>query len=115
LKTIIKIVIAAVILNATVRSADAMWGYYQLKDAAQQIVLFGPQSTPGQLRDQVFGKAEELGLPLEAQNITIRRETSRTFAHVYYVQPVELFPGYRQPIVFSFEVNALTMQGTLAN
>jgi hypothetical protein len=115
LKTIIKIVIAAVILNATVRSADAMWEYYQLKDAAQQIVLFGPQSTPGQLRDQVFSKAEELGLPVEAQNITIRRETSRTFAHVYYVQPVELFPGYRQPIVFSFEVNALTMQGTLAN
>jgi hypothetical protein len=115
LKTIIKLLIAAVILNATVRSADAMWDYYQLKDAAQQIVLFGPQSTTSQLRDQVFTKAEELQLPLAIEDITVRRESSRTFAHVYYVQPVALFPGYRQPIVFSFEVNALNMQGTLAN
>ena len=115
MKIFVKLLIAGVILNATIRSADAMWDYYQLKDAAQQIVLFGPDSTTGQLRDQVFTKAEELVLPVAIEDINVRRESSRTFAHVYYVQPVELFPGYRQPIVFSFEVNALTMQGTLKN
>ena len=104
MKTILKLVIAALLLNAAFRGGSAMWKYYQFKDAAQQLVTFGLNTDPAQLHDQVAAKAEALDVPVAADDITIRREGPRTWADAKYTEPVEFLPRYKYPVEFSFSV-----------
>jgi hypothetical protein len=104
LKTLVKLLIALVILNAAARGAVAAWTYYQFKDATQQLVLFGSRTPPGELRNRIVAKAAELNVPVEPEDVSVEREGVRTRAGAAYVQPVEFFPRYIYPINFSFTV-----------
>ena len=109
MKTIIKLIIAAIILNAVARSAMAAWSYYQLKDAAQQTILFGAGATTSQLQEQILRRAAELEVPLPPGSVTVTRDGPRTRAEAAYTQQIELFPNYRYPFDFSFQVDALSV------
>ena len=110
MKTFIKLLIAAAIINACVRGAMAAWTYYQFKDAAQQTIVFGARSSPAQLRNQIMQRAVELEVPVLPQNIQVTRDESRTVAAAEYTQAVELFPNYRHPFTFSFRVDSVAIE-----
>ena len=104
MKTIVKLLIALAIVNAAARGAMATWTFYQFKDSAQQLVIFGVNTAPAEIQNQILEKARELDLPLDPENVTIRREGARTWADAAYTKPVEFFPRYIYPIRFSFSV-----------
>jgi hypothetical protein len=104
IKTIVKVLIALVVLNAAARGAMATWKYYEFKDAAQQLVIFGVDSTVAELHDQVLARAQDLEVPVTPEDVTIQREGVRTWAEARYTEPVEFFPRYRYPVEFSFSV-----------
>lgn len=104
IKTAVKLLIVLAVLNAAARAGMIAWQYYQLKDEAQQIILFGSRRTTGELREQILAKAVELSVPLEPQNIEVRRDGSQTFADVFYIQPLEYFPNFEYPLDLSFSV-----------
>jgi hypothetical protein len=104
LKTLIKLLVTVAVLNAAARAGMAAWKYYQLKDAAQQSVIFGGNSPTTQLHNQIVEKAAELGVPLPPENVTVERNGARTIAAAAYREPVELFPRYTYPMEFSFSV-----------
>jgi hypothetical protein len=108
-KFIIKLVIAAIIINACARAGHAAWRYYQLKDVAQQTLIFGATATPMQLHEEILRRAVALEVPLDGENLKVTRNGARTAATASYTQPVELFPNYRYPITFSFEVDGLAV------
>jgi hypothetical protein len=118
-KFIIKLVIAAVIINACARAGQAAWTYYQLKDVAQQTLIFGATATPTQLHEEILRRAVALEVPLTGENLQVTRNGARTAATASYTQPVELFPNYRYPFKFSFEVDGLAVmtrpEGPAAN
>jgi hypothetical protein len=109
LRLIVKLLIVAAILNALARTAGAAWRYYQLRDEAQQLIVFGARNTTAELHNQILTKAEELQVPLEPANLGVRRIQNRTFVDARYTQPVELFPRYTYPFEFSFEVEAFAV------
>jgi hypothetical protein len=111
MKTLIKLLIAAAILHAVYRTGMSAATYYQLKDASQQILVFGGGATPDQLQKSILAKAEELAVPLEPGNVVVQREVGRTTAEASYTDPVEIFPRYRYPFNYSFRVEALSMRG----
>jgi len=110
LKTIIKLLIAAAVLNAAARGGMAAWTYYQFRDKTEQLVIFGARATPAELHDQIVETAAELDVPIDPENITIEREGARTRAEAAYVQPVEFFPSYTYPVNFSFRVEGFAIQ-----
>ena len=110
MKTIIKLLIVLVIINALVRAGIAASNYYRLKDAAQQIITFNPRTAPTELQTQIMNRARELEVPVAPENISVQREGPRTTADAKYVQPVELFPNYIYPVNLSFRVEALSIQ-----
>ena len=114
MKTIIKLLIAAIILNACARAGQAAWQYYQLKDAAQQTLIFGGDATMRELHDQILRRAIEFEVPLAGENLDITRDGPRTLARAAYTQQVEVFPTYRYPFRFSFSVDALSVKPTKA-
>jgi hypothetical protein len=107
MKTIIKLLITAAVLNACVRCGIVAWHYYQLKDATQQMVTFGANVAPNTLHNQIVEKAMEMALPVAPENVDVQREGNRTTATVKYMQPVEVFPRYTYPVDFGFTVDAI--------
>jgi hypothetical protein len=111
MKTLFKLVVALLVLNAAARGAWSMWTYSQFKEAAQQVVLFGQKATPEELEGGILAKATELHLPVRASDIVVTRDTVRTVAEASYTQPVEFFPNYAYPVKFSFQVDAVSFNG----
>jgi hypothetical protein len=111
MKTIIKILIAIAILNASARVGTAAAGYYQLKDASQELLTFGAQASPGEIQNHILQKAQGFNVPLEAGDVEVTRDGLRTTAKASYTQGVEVFPNYIYPINFKFSVEALSMAG----
>lgn len=115
MKTIVKLVITFAIIHAAFRAGDAAWNFYQLKDAAQQTVVFGGSATDNELQAQILKRAEELEVPLVAENIVISREGALTEAAVAYRQEIELLPRYKYPHDFKFKVNGVAVKPTTAS
>jgi hypothetical protein len=56
--------------------AGTVWlRYYQMKDEMQVQANFAPNLEDAAIRRRLKGKAEELGLPADAQRINIRRRS----------------------------------------
>ncbi len=109
MKTIVKLLVAAAILNAAVRGGSAAWSYYQLKDAAQQTVVFGAGATTDDLHGQIMRRAAEYAVPLQPENLTVTRDGPRTVARGAYTQDLELFPRYVHPFQFRFSVEGMAI------
>ena len=105
MKTILKIAIALAVINAAFHGGDAAWRYYQLKDAAEQLITFGSQEHTNDLHSRIVQKAEELRLPLSPENVAVHREGKHTFVEGEYTQPIEYFPGqvYQMDLKFFVE------------
>ena len=110
MKTVIKLVIAAALINALARGAWAQWNYYQLKDSAQQLLTFDVDASPEQLESAILDKAMELDIPLSADDVNVKRDGLRSSATVAYTLPIEFFPTYVRPMRFSFAVDTLAIR-----
>jgi hypothetical protein len=111
MKTIIKILVAAAVINAAARGFLAASSYYELKDDTQQAVTFAGESPTDQIQNQILESAEKLNLPVDPDSVEVTRAGLRTTAAVQYTQPVEFFPSYTYPVDFRFSVEAQTVQG----
>jgi hypothetical protein len=107
LKTILKLIIVALVLHGVYQGGRAAWRYYQLKDSAQQAIIFGGGATTGQLHAQILEEAVELGIPLQPENLEVHRAGQRTSVAAHYTQSVEVLPNYRYPVDLSFNVDAV--------
>ncbi len=109
MKTLFKLVVAILVLNAAVRGGLAMWQYYQFKDAAQQVVLFGQRAEPEEIQANIVAKATEMGVPVRPDDVKVSRDGTRTVAQGSYVQTVQFFPNYPYPVKFTFLVDAMSL------
>src|SRR5215216_3430860 len=109
MKTLIKLIIAAAIVNAAARGGWAAWGHFQLKDEAQQVVLFGTLAPPNDLRNRIMEKATEVDVPVRTEDVKVHRRGARTWAEANYLRPIEFFPGYLYPMKFAFSVEAYSL------
>lgn len=107
MKTILKLVVAALVMNAAYRCGMAAWTYYEFKDATQQLAIFGTQMSTNELQGRILQKASDLDVPLAPENLNVRRDGARTTADAAYTQPVEVLPSYRYPVRFSFSVEGI--------
>ena len=111
MKTVIKLIIAAVLVNAAYQGGSVFLKYYQFKDEIQQMILFGQAETVGDLTRQILGEAMKRDVPLDEDGVTVNREGARTVAEVSYTENVELFPRWQYPVDFSFSAEAYGVAG----
>ena len=76
IKTLLKLVVVVIILNGLFRTAMVAWDYFQLKDEAQQLAVFGARQSPQELHDRILAKALELDVPLQPENLDVQRDGS---------------------------------------
>ena len=111
MKTLIKLIIAAVVVNAAYRGGSTYLKYYQFKDETEQMILFGQAEQVGDLAKQILGEAAKRDVPLDADDVMVMREGTRTLAEVSYTENVEIFPRYFYPVSFSFNAEAYGVAG----
>lgn len=109
IKTVVKLLIALAVVNAAARAGMTAWRHYELKDAAQQLILFGSNVPTAQISYLILDRAVQLDVPLEPENIDITRDGTRTVVYASYTKPVEFFPAFIYPLDLSFTVEALSL------
>ena len=111
MKTVIKLLVAAVVLNATVRLGMSAWTQYQFRDTVQEMVLFGATHTTAELKKEIIEEASEQGVPVADDDVDVQRQGMLTTAESTYVDDIELFPTYVYPMTWSFTVDARRIEG----
>lgn len=111
MKTVIKLLIAALVINAAVRAGSAWWTFYQFEDETQETIRFAGNESEDTLEMRILARAQERELPVKADAVAVQREGPRIVASAYYVQPVEFIPRYTYPVKMAFQVEAYTIPG----
>jgi hypothetical protein len=127
-KTLIKILIALVVIHAAFRVGTAFWNYYRYEDALLQLAQFADRTTEKQLCDQAMSAAAEYGVPIDASNLNVRKgknpayncdsgpsagpvdgsaiASSELSIQGAYTERLQVFPGYFYPWEFKPSVSA---------
>lgn len=114
IRTIFTLAIVVIILNAVGHAGMAAWRHFQVRDQAQQLILFGSAVPTTDLELQIAEIAEEFDVPLAPEDIVVTRQGARTIAEAYYTMPVELFPRFFYPVDLSFMVESFALSGASA-
>lgn len=109
MKTIIKLIIAALIVHATWRAGAVYMRYYEFNDEVTQIAQFGVQQTDNQLKNHVLDAAKRREIPLDPGTITVRRQNHHIIINANYIEQVELLPRYFYPWEAKMHVDVLTL------
>jgi len=109
MKTFLKLLLAAIVINAAVRGGLAAKRYFEFKQAAQEAVLFGADTPVTDLRQIIIERARVLNLPIGADNVKVNRQGGRTWADASYRQSIEVFPNQQYPVDWSFSVEGYSM------
>ncbi len=109
MKTLIKLLIAALVVHASWRSGTVFWRYYKLKDGAQATALFAGHRTEAELHSRVMEIAHELDVPMDPAALTVRKEPNHTYINGSYIDQIELVPRYFYPWQFKLDVDVFTL------
>jgi hypothetical protein len=106
MKTLIKLTIASLVIHATWRAGSAYWVYYQFRDNLQQVALFSAGQSEQEVHNRALEVASELKVPIEPEQIAVRRQDEHTFIDASYKTGIEVLPRYRYPWEFKLNVDA---------
>lgn len=93
------LLIAAAGLNFGVGIGEAYWRYFRYRDAMTQAARFAGTTSDEAIRARLAATADSLGLPPEAQKVTIRRAQAGVAIEARYTELVEL-PGTVRELQF---------------
>lgn len=93
MKAIIKIVIAIAVLAACFNGGRAAFTNYQFEDAVHQALLFDPRASDDEMTEMVMKTAADYNVPIEKENISIRRVGPEIRIDMQYTTNVVLVPA----------------------
>jgi hypothetical protein len=94
-KTLVKIIVALLVLHGAVRIGNSYWNFYRYEDALQQLAQFGERRSDKQLCDEAVDTAANYGLPLAPSGLAIFRGNSPPYTCDGGAAPVA--PAVPQP------------------
>ena len=112
MKVVIKLLIAALIANASWRVGMAYLSYYKFKDAVRELTQHRGGMTDAHVHDKVFEFANEYSIPVTEETLAISRDTSGTHTIVEgsYAQPIDLLPGFTYQWPFTVHVDTFVVE-----
>ena len=110
MKTLIKLIIAALVIHATWRAGSAYWVYYKFRDTLQEVALFSAGQSEQEVHTRALEVASDLKVPIEPEQIAVRRQDEHTFIDATYQTGIEVLPRYRYPWEFKVNVDAWSIR-----
>jgi hypothetical protein len=107
--TIIKLLIAALILHGVYRLGTAYWERYEFEDAVQRTVQFAEKAPPEEIKKSVLELAAEREIPVVPEAVSVTRRQRQVFVTAEYDRDVELLPRYYRTFTFEIDVSVLSV------
>jgi hypothetical protein len=101
-KTLLKLLVVAAVVNGAYRFGMAEYRFSQLKESTRSTLVLGTNTPLEQLKEQILNRAVMLRLPVSAESVSVARQNVTTTAAVSYHQDIEVFPGFTVPREYSF-------------
>jgi hypothetical protein len=106
-RKLVQVAIFLLVANAVYRIAPVTVHYVQFKDALQELVLFAtPKTTDAELVDRAMALADEHSIPLERDDVQVRRVNGQLTIDASYVETMKVLPGYDYVRQFDVEAKA---------
>jgi hypothetical protein len=109
MKTILKLLVVALVLNASWRVGAAYWQHYQFEDEVQEAAQFVGRSKSEELAARVYELADKYEIPLEADSVKVTKDQRRVTVDAAYSRDIELAPRYPRHWDFAIHVSVLTL------
>jgi hypothetical protein len=107
LKTIIQLLIAALVLHGCIRMGGAVWRNLQFKDAVEQETRFAGASPATALHQRIMELAEEHGIVIDPADVVVERRNQETYVATSYVETIPLaFGFYLRKHLFEFQIRS---------
>jgi len=71
MSTLLKLVLAAVVLNACLQFGRSAWTFYQFEDSVQQAALFSQNQTAPQVRARIVQPVGQYDLPMDPETVEV--------------------------------------------
>jgi hypothetical protein len=110
LKAILRLIVIALVANATWHVFTAYLAHYRFKDAVEHASLVGSDLTNDQLRERVLDLAMQYDVPVGAEGFTVERLQRHTIIDGKYSRPVELLPSVPFAWPFSWRTDTLSFK-----
>ena len=92
MKTILKLLLAALVINGCIQGARSAWRHFQFTDAVEQEVRFGSSTTPSLLRQRLIQLAGENDITLAPDDVTVEKRRQETYVALTYTEGITLVP-----------------------
>jgi hypothetical protein len=108
MKTIIQLLIVALVLNAAFQTARAYYTYYDYRDSLVEEANHGRVASVSQLHQRAVDLGAEYGLDVAWEDVKVRLDVGQTVVIDFaYVEPIPFVPKYYvRPWTFSGSVSA---------
>jgi hypothetical protein len=94
MRLLLKIVIAALFVNAAVHVTRSTWRYFSFRDAVRQEAIFSMDRPPDEVHRRILRHAIELQVPIEGTDILVQREDTHTLVQVVYADAIQIVPRF---------------------
>jgi hypothetical protein len=112
MKTIIKIVLAILVITALFNAGRAVMGNYQFEDAVHERLLFDPHASDEEIMNFVTKTADQYGVPLDPKDVDIRQVGQDVIVDMSYTEKIALIPGvYAHDWTFKPQASARILVG----
>jgi hypothetical protein len=101
IRTIIRLAVFALILNAAARVALAYVDFARFKDQLVQVARSLRDRPDDEIVDGVMDLGVSLEIPLDRNSVRVRREPNHTYIDVTYTEQLRLFPNATYPWTFN--------------
>ena len=111
MKTLLKLVVVALMANAAWHLSSAYLSFYRFRDAVNETALFGAAKSDADVRQRVLELAQEFDIPITEDNFTVSHENHHTTINGEYTNPIDLLPNYHVPWKFTLNVDTTDLSG----
>jgi len=111
MKFILKLLIVALIANATWRVGSAYLNYYKFKDAVRETTQHRGTKSDEQIHDKVFELVNEYDIPVTDQTLTITTRDNHTIVEGAYTRTLEIVPTFKYDWPFKVYVDTFVVEG----
>ena len=106
MKTIIQLLIVALVVHASARGGMASWKYIKFKDAVEQEARFAGDETASVLKARILDLAAVHDVELDPADVEVHKDGTFTTVSAAYIEYIELVPRfYTREQLFEFEVS----------
>lgn len=106
LKTLFKLAVLLLIVNALWQVVPPYWRYVEFRKAVQEIALKGFGKDSARVAEEVLELAARHKVPVDREGVQVKQERISTAIDVVYVESATPVPGWRvtRPLEIHAEV-----------